>query len=751
MNRPMKIIFALAAAFVAILAVAMVMVALFVNPNDYKDDISKIVQEKTGRQLTFQGDISLSVFPWIGVTTKGITISNAEGFGNEPMLKLGSADVSLRLLPLLSGSIALGNIEVDGLQVNLMRNSKGVTNLDDLTGAAAKSSQEAGTKNVSESTGSESSADPKGMGNIDLSIGGLEVKDANITYDDRENNVKQSIEDCDITLGAVRPGSPFDFKLHVKLSSTAPEVTADTDLSGRASFDLARSIYNVDDLKVLITAVGKALPGGSAQLEADATASVDMESGKADLNKMVISAYGAKAIGSLSATGLKSGNISFESNLNVPSFNLAETLSAMNIPYKAADAKALTNVGVSVEASGSTTAIDIKNLQVNIDDTTLKGNLSLKNPERPDIRYVFNLDKINLDRYMPEAGTGTSSEAGNESASEKSAQADASAGSNSGLLPVELLRKLTLDGNFNAGEVVMSGAKLENIVVKAVCSNGVFSIKPASLNVAGGSFVSTANVNVKGSNPVMDAAAKLSGLDGGELSKQINGEEKFAGKIGFDAELNTSGNDMKNIFANLNGKLGFNASDGYVSGMDILFMASNAFSTLTGKSMNSEGNDKTEFGEASASATITNGVAVNKDLIVKSPLLRAEGDGLVNLKTMTLDYRLDAKIVSTLEGQGGKNQKDLVGLTVPLNITGSLADPSVMVDLPRFAKAVAEGGFGIVSDVLKGVGGIVEGLGNTLTGKKSSTSGDSGSASSEKPEPEKVIKDLGNAVKGLFK
>ncbi|WP_027179135.1 AsmA family protein [Maridesulfovibrio bastinii] len=739
MNRPAKIIVTLAAALVAVIAAAMILVTIFVNPNDYKDQISKIVYEKTGRQLTFQGDISLSVFPWIGVATQGITFSNAEGFGQDPMLSLKSADVSLRLLPLLSGSIALGDISVDGLQVNLMRNSKGINNWDDLTGAKAGEKNDTAEVTEPENSGDSGSA-------IDLSIGGLEVEDARIVWDDRKENVRQSIDDCDIVLGSVKPGSPFDFKVHVKLASTSPDIKADTNLSGIAKLDLERKIYELSGLKVEIDASGAAVPGKTAKVVVGADAYVDLDSGKAELKNIDANAYGAKLTGEAAASGFNNNKLAFNSSFDVPDFNLASTLKMLGLEIKTSDSKALTNVGLNISASGTDKSVNIKSVQLNLDDTTAKGSMSFANPERPDIRCDLNVDKINIDRYLPPSSENKKSSSDAEASTDKASAKKDSTGKEE-LLPVDLLRKLTLDSNLEIGELVIGGAKLEKILVKATSAGGVFKIKPASLNVAGGSFASTASIDASGKIPQITAGAKLSGLDGAKLSMQLNGEKKFAGIIGFETSLKTMGNDMKTVFANLDGNFGFTAKDGYVSGFDVLFLANDAFSVLTGKDMSKGENDKTEFGSASATAKITKGVAVNKDLTLKSPLLRASGEGLMNLNDMKLDYKLDAKIVGTLEGQGGKNQKDLIGLTVPLDISGPVSDPSIMVNLPRFAKAVAAGGFGIVSDVLKGVGGIVEGLGNAITGKKSTN--DSGSTSKES-KPEKAVEELGNALKGLF-
>jgi AsmA protein len=77
--------------------------------------------------------------------------------------------------------------------------------------------------------------------------------------------------------------------------------------------------------------------------------------------------------------------------------------------------------------------------------------------------------------------------------------------------------------------------------------------------------------------------------------------------------------------------------------------------------------EKTEFSEFAASSQITNGIARNADLRVKSPQLTATGAGTIDLPARTMDYVLKPKLQA--------------GLEVPLKITGSLDKPTVTPDI----------------------------------------------------------------------
>src|SRR5258706_7988861 len=94
MNRTLKILGIVVGVVVLLFAGLLVAVAVLVDPNDYKDDITAAVQKATGRQLTLDSKLQLAVFPTIRIAVGGATLSNAPGFGTEPMAKIGSASYS---------------------------------------------------------------------------------------------------------------------------------------------------------------------------------------------------------------------------------------------------------------------------------------------------------------------------------------------------------------------------------------------------------------------------------------------------------------------------------------------------------------------------------------------------------------------------------------------------------------------------------------------------------------------------------
>ncbi|UUZ46616.1 AsmA family protein [Massilia sp. B-10] len=101
------------------------------DPNDYKDDIIRLVQAKHGRTLAIPGNIKLMFYPRIGANLGRVTLS--ERGGEDEFAAIDSARFSVALLPLLQRNIVIDRIDVRGMQAKVIRNADGSMNTGDLT------------------------------------------------------------------------------------------------------------------------------------------------------------------------------------------------------------------------------------------------------------------------------------------------------------------------------------------------------------------------------------------------------------------------------------------------------------------------------------------------------------------------------------------------------------------------------------------------------------------------------------------
>lgn len=610
MNKWLKYGLIAAAALVLLVIVGAVIFVSTFDPNAHKAQITEAVKKATGRDLVVSGQIKVSVFPWLGAEVGGVSLSNAKGFGDKPMVQIGSAQVRLKLLPLLTGSLELGRVTLENLNLNLAQNKDGVTNWDDLAG------KQEGTKEAA-----PAAAKPSGGGGMELAVGGLNVKNANIVWDDAKANRHDAVRNVNVTIGAIAPGKPFDFDVNFGLESKSPEASLQNAVKGTASLDLEAGRYTVKGLDLKVLATGKAVPGG-----------------KADVGVTVAQA--------------------------------------------------------AVDTKAQTAALDGGVLR--LDSEKLNFNAKVSNFAAPAVVFALTSDFLDLDKILPKQAAGTET---------KAASTSGPAGPEPDVIPVDVIRKLNLDGTAKIAKLKVHNLTLTNLDVKILAKNGLLTVDPNNLALYGGTLTAPVTVDCRGEQPLSAARLNLQKVQLGPLLKDLTGKDSYGGGMYLTADLKTSGAKVSAMKRGLNGPMALKVLDGVFPGVDL-----EALVTTVAKSGSKSGTvegkaaDRTNFGEITATAQATNGIISNKDLLIKSPNLRAEGEGLVNLPADSIDYLVRAKLMAS-----GTGNDSLLGLLVPVRVKGSLSNPSYSVDLAEYFKGAATG-------LVKGVGGAVEGVGSAIGG-----------------------------------
>jgi len=74
-------------------------------------------------------------------------------------------------------------------------------------------------------------------------------------------------------------------------------------------------------------------------------------------------------------------------------------------------------------------------------------------------------------------------------------------------------------------------------------------------------------------------------------------------------------------------------------------------------------------------------VGTSDDLTLKSPMLRVQGAGSLDLPKQYLDYDATAYLVKSCQGQGGEATEDLRNVPIPVTIQGPLTGLKVKPNL----------------------------------------------------------------------
>lgn len=664
MGKLLKIIIGLGLVVVGLVVVLVIVLPLIIDPNDYKDEVAAAVEKNTGRTLTIAGDIGLSVFPWLGLEIGNTQLSNAAGFGEQPMATVENVQVRVKLLPLLKKQLEMDTVRLAGLQLYLARNAAGESNWDDLQGEDAAAPDAA--------NGRQAEGDVSPLAG--LAIGGVEVTGAQIVWDDRTVPARYEINELSLTTGAVSPGEPVDLELNFQVAATEPALQGRFDLQGIIGLSPSLQEIRFDDARLSLDLQGDTLPGGRLELVMTTGIAVDLEQQTLEMPATELETLGLNLSGNVSGTGITGDDPQFSGAFTIAEFVPRDVLRALGQePPPTADPAVLGKADASLGWEASSRHVTARAIKLRLDDTRINGNAGISNFADPAITFTLQADQLDADRYLPPAA---------ETSEPVAATPAAAAAGGAGALPVDTLRGLKLDGTLTVGSLKAYNLNSRDIEIRIKSQNGLLRVHPAGASMYGGQYQGDISLDVRKDTPQLSLNERFSQIQAGPLLKDLTGDDKLLGTANMQAQLTADGATPEAMRRTLNGNAAFEFTDGAVKGVNIAALIRTAQAKLQGKP--APANDlpnQTDFAEMKGTATVTNGLVKNKDLTMQSPLLRITGKGKASLPDETIDYLLTTKIVGTLEGQGGKALDELKGVAIPVRIGGTFSKPTYTPDL----------------------------------------------------------------------
>ncbi|MDH5592500.1 MAG: AsmA family protein, partial [Gammaproteobacteria bacterium] len=661
--------------FIVIIAFSgLISLPFFIDPNDYKQEISDQVEKATGRKLTLEGDIGLSVFPWIALELGPLSLSNAKGFKAEYFAEVDAAEIRIKLMPLLSKQLEMDTVILDGLVLNLEKNKAGKTNWDDLAGDSTETNTTKKSDTQASDTGTPALAA--------VSIAGVKLTNANILWSDATTAQNYRLENLNLTTDPLVAKTPTAVDIDFNLVSVKPDLNAHVTIQTKVIVDIESQQYALTELNFTTHAQGKDLPLPEANIVLTSDISIDLNKQTASLVDLVVEVQDLILNGDINANKILSQNPGFTGQLGVKPFNLRKLANSLAIELPTmSDDSTLEFIQLTTKFEGSTSHFNAKQLDLTLDQSQLSGQMAITNFTQPAITFNLALDDIDVDRYMPPVA---------DEKQHSVAPPATAATAGAAQLPLETLRQINAKGTLDIGKLKISGTHSENIHLEINADKGLIKLHPMSADLYQGQYQGNVGLDARGKTLKLSINENLKGVQAGPLLKDMTGDDKISGIANAEAKLIADGATVEQMKQTLTGNGQFSFTNGALKGINIAESIRKAKAALKGETLPaSDAPLQTDFSSLKGSFTATNGIINNQDLTVMSPLLRINGAGKVNLPKEDIDYGLKVSIVGTSKGQEGKELTELKGLTIPVNITGSFDNPKPTVDLASLFKQKA--------------------------------------------------------------
>ena len=735
MNRTVKIFLFGLGGFGALLLAAVVLIPLFVDVNDFKEEIASQVRQHTGRELVFEGDISLHVFPRVVLELGPLRMADDPAFGEGDFARIKGAACAVELLPMFSGEFRVGVLRLDGLELNLVQDKDGWGNWQSLMGerkpGASKGGAPAGEEKfalaapekkagsgVQEKTLTEDAPPPPAsMRDAEqpaaaprVSVQTVSITDAAVRFADRATGASYALTGFSLDSGALALDDTArftDLTLRCAVALAEPKIDAAITAKARANLDSGAGRLEIRDLDLAVAATGGAVPGGKADLAATGALAYDLGSGALSLDGVRVTAYGA----ALRATLAVNAASSVEGRIELEPTDLRAVLAAAGMAAPAmADPKALTSVAAALDLKASAGQVDLPAIAVSLDGASLAGSASAGEFDKPRITFALTAPAVDADRYMPaQKARGSDDKKDDKAGDVKDVNEDDKQGNGKMDDAVRsALRRLVLDGSLSVGRLKAAGVVATDVAMTVTARDGVLKVSPLRLDLYGGTVKTTVTADLRGKTAATSMGLAVSGVGVSDLVRDMTGQDLLSGAASLALNLKGEGEAWQTLVHTLQGDGSFKLLDGAFNGIQIVPEG-------TGAQLHSEAQRKTlekvekrqPFKAITAAFSVKKGVVSTNTLKLSADKLSATGGGSVDLPANTLDFSATV---------------DIAGLPkLPIHASGSLADPSYGLDTAAFLKEAVSG---IANVPVKAGEALLQGVGEALgvtNDKKSGT------------------------------
>jgi len=718
MKKTLIILAGIIVVLVVIMGAAIALSPVFLN--QYKDQILARAGEVINRDIKM-GDIRLTLFTGLGLRLTDVSLSNAKGFRDEPMLSISDMDVKVRFLPLLKKKLEVDRVILMKPSILIEKNKDGVFNFSDISGKKAAAPPAVEQKKEAEAKSPLSDL-------TSLIVSQVRISDAALSYYDAgSESMKKGlrIQRLDLVLEDVSLEKPIPFSLSFGVNSDAKDIeikgtigpvgadlntknmplalqmairkfavkrlmdflgpkppvmiqdgtlTVTSDLSGNLASGLKISgAAKVDSLTLNDAAKNQPLVQGlNISLEQDL--SLHLKDQKIVFRKADLTVDRAKL-------DIKGEVLKFQSD---PSLSML--ISSSDIPLPGWDKifPALSGMGLdgSLKAKGSISGKPKEKMLMTLDLSSPNLAIKLpekKNPAKPEAKKIPQWPSI-------------SSEAA------ASAEPKKAAGSP---LPEKIDFK---------GKIEIAKGTIENVAFSDLKGNYEKSGNRVSLtdfSVKGFGEQGSASGNIRADlgalNPPFQAQVQTSRIDLAKLQESFAArKEKIEGELDTHLNLSGAGFSKADLEKNLTGQGDFKVVNGVLKNVNL---EEKIFSAIGGKfglpvtelaqmaGMQIAQGDQTPFDECFGTFRIGSGKIQIQDAAITSKNHGFSANGETGF--IKQDLNLNARMILRQVGESQTKRFSYYLIDekkrkyIPFKVTGNTAKPNVMVDMEALIKGQA--------------------------------------------------------------
>lgn len=352
------------------------------------------------------------------------------------------------------------------------------------------------------------------------------------------------------------------------------------------------------------------------------------------------------------------------STIELKQFSLTTLLTGESLPNGKIDSSINTNIKYDLNNAKA----ELTDLIIKLDQIQLSGELSVQTKDLTTVRFNLKGNQWDLEPYTQPAEEQTATPTATASAEKIEQEPDLS-----------ILKTLDVNGTLSIEGVKASGLTIGKINSKIIVNQGKAQLTPLTAELYQGLLTLNASLEESKGLNRYQISSNLNNVQIRPLLTDAAEIDFLSGTTAFNFAGQGQGLTVTKIKKGLTGNGDFKLLDGELYGINLPQEVRILKAKLTGAAQPTEANiKKTDFASLTGNFTINNGILNNQKLLMLSPVMRLDGDGVADILKELLDYRLSVTPLS--KSTEKTEQVDLGGLIIPLLIKGPFSDPKFTLD-----------------------------------------------------------------------
>ncbi len=584
------------AGFVVVLLIAGFFLISSVNTERNKLAIQEAILTATGYELTIAGDMSVNLFPTLGLTLNDVRFRNPAF--NQELASTSAAVLSADFRALLRGELYVRELSADDFHINVYTDSSGnnIWSVEDF------SSADPSDPVVNSSTGSTVEQDT-----VSVSFERIRIANASIDIQDAQQGFRYSINNLN-----------FDSR--------------DTNIEGRP--------FDVDlNFDFLNNGMSTPLP-----LRLRSTITADVNNGNIDIANVNFSITPVLITGAIAVRDFND-NLSYEGALESNNFDvmgLLQTLGYVEAPATfSGEITSTQDFGFNLELNGDATQLTVADFEATLGSTDIQANGDIRFATEfvpTNVRYEVITSSIDFSPFTP---SGSESEQTQTADEELAAAAPQPQRGNNIELPFDSLQSFNVLGSVAIESITANELVIQDVNLFTNVEDGVLDIELQPTSLYGGTAQGLIRVDSRSDDAALETQLVLNQLNIVEFAPAISRLNTVTGRLNVETAYSAAGSTTNELLNTLNGTTSFAITENSVD-IGVIKQVFTAIAALspTGESIQ-QWPDVIQFSELGGYILLEDGITNNQEVLLRMDNIDLSGTGGIDLAAGSFDYDLE--------------------------------------------------------------------------------------------------------------